>query len=97
MSEDLAGSLHLGPAKAPNSKSLSTETAFEVDTVLVLLQRVKAPLYFCWQRLACPYLLDLPAGTQKSMLKYLLQSPLWARGTLTCTGFPNAQRLSRPG
>lgn len=37
MSEGLGGSLHLGSAKSPNSKNLSTETAFEVDAVLVLL------------------------------------------------------------
>lgn len=89
--------MHLGPVKAPNSKSLSTERASEADTVLMLLQMVKALLYFCWQRLTCPCLLHLPAGTQKSMLKYLLRSPLWAGGVLTCTEFPNRQRLSRPG
>lgn len=47
MRDDLTGSLHLGPAKAPNSKSLSTETAFKMDPVLVLLQRVKASISSC--------------------------------------------------
>lgn len=50
---------------------------------------------FCWQRLVCPCLIDLPAGTQMSKPRYLLQSPLWPGGALTCTAFPNTQRLRR--
>lgn len=47
MRDDLTGSLHLGLAKSPNSKTLSPETALKMDPVSVLLQRFKASISSC--------------------------------------------------